>query len=119
MEQPIRVVVLEIAFDPFGAELALVKWEFQPRLHADDGIVLDLELETALLAAEAAVGLDQGIRLDAGIQPNALGIGWVGSKLVDNLAHIDRYNRHHSLLHTGHSLNRVELRMKILGVLLP
>ena len=54
-QQPIRVLVLHVALHALGAELPLVERELLPRLEADDLLVLHLELDAALLAAEAAV----------------------------------------------------------------
>ena len=64
--------------------MPLVERELLPRLEADDLIVLDLELDAALLAAEAAVRLDQMIRLDTGAQPVAGHVGPVGTKLLND-----------------------------------
>jgi hypothetical protein len=49
---------LQVTAHPFGAEHAFVDGEVLPGLKADDLVVLDLQLVAALLAAEAAVGLD-------------------------------------------------------------
>ena len=54
-QQPIRMLVLHVALHALGAELPLVEGELLPRLEADDLLVLHLELDAALLAAEAAV----------------------------------------------------------------
>ena len=56
---------LQVALDALRAEHAAVERKVFPRLEADDLVVLDLELDAALLAAEAAVRLDQAVRLDA------------------------------------------------------
>src|SRR5262249_12296924 len=56
-EQPIGMLVLHVALDAFRAEHAAVERELFPRLEADDLVVLDLELDAALLSAEAAVRL--------------------------------------------------------------
>ena len=62
---------LQVALHAFGAEHAAVERKLLPRLEADDLVVFDLELDAALLAAEAAVRLDEAIGLDAGRQPRA------------------------------------------------
>ena len=56
---------LQVALDALGTEHTVVEGELLPRLEADDFIVLDLELDAALLAAEAAVRLDEPVRLRA------------------------------------------------------
>jgi len=55
------VGALEIAPDPLRAEHPLVERELLPRLEADHLVVPHLELDAALLAAEAAMGLDQPV----------------------------------------------------------
>ncbi len=55
--EAVRVVALEVALHALGAELPLVEGELLPGIEADDLVVLHLELDAALLAAEAAVGL--------------------------------------------------------------
>jgi hypothetical protein len=72
------MAVLQIAFDAFWAEFSLIKRELIPGLYADYLIVFDFELHTTLLAAEAAMGLDKLVRLDACIELRALSIGQVG-----------------------------------------
>ena len=65
VEETVGMVVLKVALDALGTEHALVEGELLPRLEADDLIVLDLELDAALLAAEAAVRVDDPVRFDA------------------------------------------------------
>ena len=67
--QPVVVRALQVAADALGAEHALVEREVLPRLEADDLVVLDLELDAALLAAEAAVRLDQPVGIDGRVEP--------------------------------------------------
>ena len=67
VEQPVGVAALEVALDALRAELALVERELVPRLEPDDGVVPDLQLDAALLAAEAAVGLDDPVDLEPGV----------------------------------------------------
>ena len=64
------MLVLHVALHALGAELALVEGELLPRLEADDLVVLHLELDAALLAAEAAVRLHEPVGL-AGARPAA------------------------------------------------
>ena len=54
-QQAVGMLVLHVALDALGTELPLVEREVLPRFEADDLFVLDLELDAALLAAEAAV----------------------------------------------------------------
>ena len=61
IEQPVGMVALQVALDALGAEHAVVEGEFLPRLEADHVVVAHLELDAALLAAEAAVRLDQAV----------------------------------------------------------
>ena len=50
---------LQVALHALRAEHAAVERKVLPRLEADDLVVPNLELDPALLAAEAAVGLDE------------------------------------------------------------
>jgi hypothetical protein len=65
--QPVGVRALQVALDALGAQLALVEREVVPGLEADDRVVGDLELDPALLAAEAAVGVDDLVDLDVAV----------------------------------------------------
>jgi hypothetical protein len=76
VQQPVGVAALEVALDALGAELALVERELVPGLEADDLVVVDLQLDAALLAAEAAVGLDDLVDLQARVPP-------AGGRLVE------------------------------------
>ena len=67
VQQPVGVAALEVALDALRAQLALVERELVPRLEADDRVVADLQLDAALLAAEAAVGLDDAVDLEPGV----------------------------------------------------
>jgi hypothetical protein len=75
MEQAVGVAVLQIAFDALRTEFALVKGKFQPWLYANDLVVLDFKLDTTLLTAETAMGLDKLVWLDACVQLYSLRIG--------------------------------------------
>ena len=61
-----------------------VERKLLPRLEADDLVVLHLELDAALLAAEAAVRLHQPVGLDAGSQPRAASWSTVRAEPVDD-----------------------------------
>ena len=63
MQQPIRVVVLEITLDPFGTQLALIDRKVFPGFKADHFFVMDFELNATLDAAETAVRFDEPVRL--------------------------------------------------------
>ena len=67
VQQPVGVAALQVALHALGAELALVEREVVPGLEADDLVVVDLQLDAALLAAEAAVGLDDPVDLEPGV----------------------------------------------------
>ena len=59
---------LQVSLDALRTQHAVVKGEILPRLEPDDRVVLHLELDAALLAAEAAVRLHHAVGLDAGIE---------------------------------------------------
>ena len=63
------MVALQIALDALGTEHAAVERELLPRLEADHAVLADLELNAALLAAEAAVRLHQPVGPDSAIRP--------------------------------------------------
>ena len=65
--EPVGMAALQVALHALRAEHPLVEREVVPRLEADDQVVFDLELDAALLAAEAAVRRDDLVGLDAGI----------------------------------------------------
>ena len=63
-EQPVGMFVLQVALDALGAEHAAIDRELFPRLEADDLVVVNLELNAALHAAEAAMRLhERAVRL--------------------------------------------------------
>src|SRR5215475_15382680 len=70
-QQPIWMLTLQITFDALRAEHPLVEWKILPRLKADYDIVLDLELDAALLATEATMRFYYFVRLDVSRQPHA------------------------------------------------
>ena len=67
VQQAIGMAALEVALDALRAQLALVEREVVPRLEADHGVVVDLQLDPALLAAEAAVRVDDSVDLEPGV----------------------------------------------------
>ena len=86
MQQPVGMRLLQVALDALRTQHALVEGKLLPRLEADDVVVLDLELDAALLAAEAAVGLDVLLRLDARVQTAVPRVGEMRPELADRLA---------------------------------
>ena len=60
--KPVRVAALHVALHALGAEHAVVERELFPRLEADDSVFANLQLDAALLPAEAAMGLHQLFR---------------------------------------------------------
>src|SRR6185436_9261190 len=62
---------LEIPFHALRTQHAAIERELLPRLEADHLVLADLELNAALLTAEAAVCLDEPLRFDARGQPRA------------------------------------------------
>ena len=73
---------LQIPLHSLGAEHPPVDGELLPRLEPHDLLVLHLELQAALQAAEAAVGLDKAIGL--AVLPSAGGgVGKVGAEPFD------------------------------------
>src|SRR5690606_28852799 len=84
-QQAIRVRALEVALDALRAEHAAIERKLVPGLEADDLVVLDLQLDAALLPAEAAMRLDQPFGLDAGGEPYARHRRHVGAEVVDDL----------------------------------
>ena len=57
-EEPVGMVVLQIALHPFGAELALVDRELLPGLEANHFFIAHPELDAALHPTKAAVSFD-------------------------------------------------------------
>ena len=95
--QPVGMRALQVALHALRAEHAAVEREVLPRLEADHLVVAHLELDAALLAAEAAVRLHQPIGLDAGRQPHARHRGQVRPEPFDDAQGIDR-----NLSHVGY-----------------
>ena len=59
VEKAVRMVALQVPLDAFGTEHSAIEREVFPRLEARHPIVANLELNSALLSAEAAVSLHQ------------------------------------------------------------
>ena len=95
--QPVGMRALQVSLDALGAQHAAIERKVFPGLEADHLVVADLELNPALLSTEAAVCLDQSIRLDAGRQARARHHGQVRSEPFDDPKGIDRNFSHASL----------------------
>jgi hypothetical protein len=121
VEQAVGVRLLQVALDPLRAQHAAVEGELVPGLEADDLVVLDLELHAALLAAEAAVRLDQLVGLDAGVERGCVArVGACGpnSRIVDRAARSSR--RGVGAVHgqgPSHRRSDGTFRVEVLGVL--
>src|SRR6185312_8355324 len=75
VEQAVGMFALQIAFYSLGTKHPAVERELLPGLEADHPLVLflHLELNAALLAAEAAVRLHQVVRMGGFLAPSAGG----------------------------------------------
>ncbi len=69
VQQAIRMRSLQIALDSLGTELSLIERKIHPRLETDDLVVLDQELDAALLAAKTAMRFHDLVGLRATVQP--------------------------------------------------
>src|SRR5438552_11666159 len=58
-QQTIRMRALHVTFDAFRAKHPAIERKFFPRLESNDLVIADLELNPALLAAEATMRLHQ------------------------------------------------------------
>ncbi len=85
---------LQVALYTLGTEHAPIEGEVLPRLKANHLVLADLELNPALLPAEAAMGLHESIGLDAGRQAHTGHRGEVRAKLVDDAKGIGRNFSH-------------------------
>ena len=65
IQQPVGMIVLQVALDAFRTKPAFVERELFPRFEADDLVVFDQQLDAALHPAETAMGLDDLVRLVA------------------------------------------------------
>src|SRR5688500_7406934 len=76
---------LQVALDALRAQHAAIERELLPRLEADHLVVAHLELDAALLAAEAAMRLHQPLRLDARRHPHTGHLRQVRTESIDDL----------------------------------
>src|SRR5690606_321138 len=105
-DETIGMRSLEIALHAFRAEHAAVEREVHPRLEADHLVVLDLELNAALLAAEAAVRLDESVGLGAGREALARHAREVRSEPIDDLKGVRRNRGHYRTCSPGETRQR-------------
>ena len=61
------MLVLHVALHALGTKAPLIKREVFPGLKTDHLVVFYLELNAALLSAEAAVGFDDAVRFNIGV----------------------------------------------------
>lgn len=87
---------LQVTLDPFRTQFAPVEGELVPRFKADDFVVFDFKLDTALLAAKAAVGFDEFIWFDGGLEPHTLVVNGRWPKWVFNRDGFGSYRSHYS-----------------------
>jgi hypothetical protein len=92
--EAIGVRALEIALHALRTEHAAVEGKILPGLEADDLVVAHLELNAALLPAEAAVRLHQAIGFGARREPYAGHRRQVRTEAFDDAKGIDRNFRH-------------------------
>jgi hypothetical protein len=100
-EEPIGMRILQVAAHALGAEHAAVERELLPGLEADHLVVDHLQLDPALLPAEAAVRLHQPV----GLAPGLLAVGHARRVLrvrpVHGLQRVDVRSGCHVLSHQG------------------
>ena len=94
MQQPVRVVALEVALDTLRAQLALVEREVVPGFEPHNRVVVDLQLDPALLATEAAVRLDDPVDLEPGVPTARRGLVQVRAEPRNQFLVTDRCTCH-------------------------
>src|SRR5262245_32471129 len=87
---------LQVSLDSLGAEHPAIEREFLPRLEANHLVVANLQLNAALLTAEAAMRLDQALGFGAGRQGGTSHHGSMRAKALDDLKLVNRNRRHAS-----------------------
>ena len=75
---------LEISFDALRAEHAAIERKILPRLKTDDFIILDFELNTALLPTKTTMRLYEPIRIDTAIQAQPAWEGQMRSEGIND-----------------------------------
>src|SRR5262249_18043151 len=63
VKQPVGMIILQIALHALRTKHAAVEWKLFPRLESDHLVLAHLELDSALLAAKAAVSFHQRKRM--------------------------------------------------------
>src|SRR5262249_42887407 len=94
--QPVAVLVLQVALDALGAQLAAIERKFLPGLEAHHLLILHLQLKAALLAAEAAVRLDDAVGLADGEPSSGRLVARVRPELFAERVEGGRQPRHQS-----------------------
>src|SRR5262245_44682208 len=87
---------LQVSLDPFGTEHAAVESKLVPRFETDHFVIAHLQLDAALLAAEAAGALAVPPPLRARREPDAGHVGAVRSVAFDDLQRVGG-NRGHDV----------------------
>src|SRR5215467_10936678 len=77
------MLVLQIALHTLGTEPPLIEGKVLPRLEPDDFVVFHFELDSALLAAKAAVGLHHPVGLDLSVPAQRGSTVQRGAELTD------------------------------------
>src|SRR4029079_7571072 len=85
---------LQVSLHTFRTKHAAIERELLPWLEANHFVVANLELNPALLPAEAAVRFDQPIGLDTGRESGAGHRGEMRAKRLDDAKRIDRNFSH-------------------------
>jgi hypothetical protein len=63
---------LQVALHAFGTKLPRIEWKIHPRFEVDHLIILDQQLDAALLTTKAAMGFYDFIWRHAAIEAHAL-----------------------------------------------
>ena len=65
--KPIGVIVLEIPLHALGTQLAFIKWKLIPWLEPNHRVVVNFQLDSALLATKATVRIHNAIHFQTGV----------------------------------------------------
>ena len=94
LQQPVGVIALQVPFDALRAQLAFVERKLVPRFEADHLVVVNLQLDAALLAAEATVRLHHAVDLEPRVPSARRRLVEVRSIAGDQLLVCDRWASH-------------------------
>jgi hypothetical protein len=83
MQQPVGMIILEVALDTLRTKPAFVVREFFPRFETNDLVVFDQQLDAALHSAETTMRLDDLVWLIASRIALARRIVQMGPELGD------------------------------------